>query len=48
MDMCGWLDAWLLGMEFLEWTADDRLRLHGFAGLRSDKNARQVTRDGGS
>jgi bifunctional non-homologous end joining protein LigD len=49
MDMCRWLDPFLVArIEFLEWTRDNRLRHARFAGIRSDKDARDVTRDGAS
>jgi len=47
MDICHWLDPFLVArIEFLEWTPDHRLRHARFAGIRSDKDAREVTRDG--
>jgi DNA ligase D-like protein (predicted ligase) len=47
MDMCRWLDPFLVTrIEFLEWTPDKHLRHPRFAGIRSDKDAREVTRDG--
>jgi ATP-dependent DNA ligase len=47
MDMCRWLDPFLVvRIEFLEWTPENRLRHARFAGIRSDKDARDVTRDG--
>jgi DNA ligase D-like protein (predicted ligase) len=49
MDICRWLDPFLVArIEFLEWTRDNRLRHAHFAGIRSDKDARDVTRDGPS
>jgi DNA ligase D-like protein (predicted ligase) len=46
MDMCRWLDPFLVArIEFLEWTPDERLRHPRFAGIRSHKDAREVTRD---
>jgi ATP-dependent DNA ligase len=49
MGMCRWLDPFLVvGIEFLEWTPQNRLRHARFAGIRSDKDAREVVRDGGS
>ena len=46
MDICRWLDPFLVArIEFLEWTPDNRLRHPRFLGIRSDKNAREVTRD---
>ena len=32
-------------VEFLEWTAGDRLRHSKFIGLREDKDARQVLKE---
>jgi bifunctional non-homologous end joining protein LigD len=32
-------------IEFLEWTAGDRLRHSKFAGLREDKNPREVVKE---
>jgi DNA ligase D-like protein (predicted ligase) len=47
MDMCRWLNPFLVTrIEFLEWTPDKHLRHPRFAGIRSDKDAREVTRDG--
>ena len=47
MDMCRWLDPFLVArIEFLEWTPDKRLRNPRFAGIRSDKDARDITREG--
>jgi ATP-dependent DNA ligase len=49
MEMCRWLDPVLVArIEFLEWTPENRLRHPRFAGLRSDKDAREVVRGGGS
>jgi ATP-dependent DNA ligase len=46
IDMCRWLDPFLVArIEFLEWTPENRLRHARFAGIRSDKDARDVTRD---
>jgi DNA ligase D-like protein (predicted ligase) len=46
MDLCRWLDPFLVArIEFLEWTPDERLRHPRFAGIRSDKDALEVTRD---
>jgi ATP-dependent DNA ligase len=45
MKECIWLKPMLVAqIEFLEWTGDNHLRHTKFAGLRDDKNARQVTR----
>jgi len=47
MGICRWLDPFLVArIEFLEWTPDNRLRHAQFVGIRSDKDAREVTRDG--
>ena len=47
MGICRWLDPFLVArIEFLEWTPDNRLRHARFVGIRSDKDARKVTRDG--
>jgi hypothetical protein len=36
--MCRWLDPFIfVRIEFLEWTADNRLRHPRFAGIRSEK-----------
>ena len=32
-------------IRFVEWTADGRLRHASYLGLRSDKSAREVTRE---
>jgi bifunctional non-homologous end joining protein LigD len=46
MAECQWLKPVLVGQfEFLEWTADHHLRHSRFAGLRSDKNAKDVVRE---
>jgi bifunctional non-homologous end joining protein LigD len=46
MAMCRWLDPFIVvRVEFLEWTPDNRLRHPRFAGIRSDKDARDVTRE---
>ena len=46
MAMCRWLDPFLVvRIEFLEWTPDNRLRHARFAGIRSDKDARDVVRE---
>ena len=46
MDMCRWLDPFFVArIEFLEWTTENRLRHPRFAGIRSDKDARDVRRD---
>ena len=49
MDVCRWLDPFLVArIEFLEWTPDRRLRHARFAGIRTDKDAREVTCEGSS
>ena len=46
MAMCHWLDPFIVvRIEFLEWTPDNRLRHPRFAAIRSDKDAREVTRE---
>jgi bifunctional non-homologous end joining protein LigD len=46
MAMCRWLDPFIVvRIEFLEWTADNRLRHPRFAGIRSDKDFREVRRE---
>ena len=46
MAMCRWLDPFIVvRVEFLEWTADNRLRHPRYAGIGSDKDAREVTRE---
>jgi bifunctional non-homologous end joining protein LigD len=47
MLMCRWLEPFIVvRIEFLEWTPDNRLRHPRFAGIRSDKDAREVVREG--
>jgi bifunctional non-homologous end joining protein LigD len=46
MVFCRWLDPFIVArIEFLEWTPEGRLRHPRFAGIRSDKNARDVFRE---
>jgi bifunctional non-homologous end joining protein LigD len=46
MDICRWLDPFIVArVEFLEWALDNRLRYPRFAGVRSDKDARDVVRE---
>jgi ATP-dependent DNA ligase len=46
MAMCHWLDPFVVArIEFLEWTPDNKLRHPRFAGIRSDKDARDVLRE---
>jgi bifunctional non-homologous end joining protein LigD len=41
MALCRWLNPFIVArIEFLEWTPDNRLRHPRFAGIRSDKDAR--------
>ena len=43
MALCRWLEPFLVArIEFLEWTPDNRLRHPRFAGIRSDKDARDT------
>ena len=47
MAECQWLKPVLVGQfEFLEWTADNHLRHTRFVGLREDKKATEVVREG--
>jgi ATP-dependent DNA ligase len=49
MAMCRWLDPFLVARsEFLEWTSENRLRHARLAGLRSDKDARDVREKAGA
>jgi len=46
MQLCSWLEPFIVArIEFLEWTPDNRLRHPRFAGIRSDKDAREVVRE---
>jgi ATP-dependent DNA ligase len=46
MKKCVWVRPELLAViEFLEWTDGDRLRHSKFAGLREDKNPREVVKE---
>ena len=46
MKECVWLRPEAVAqVEFLEWTAGDRLRHAKFVGLREDKDARQVVKE---
>lgn len=46
MSACMWLRSMKVAeIEFAEWTPDERLRHASFAGLRDDKEARQVVRE---
>jgi ATP-dependent DNA ligase len=48
MAICRWLDPFIVArIEFLEWTAENRLRHPRFIGVRSDKDADDVVREGG-
>ena len=47
MALCRWLKPLIVArIEFLEWTPDNLLRHPRFAGIRSDKDARDVMREG--
>src|SRR5262245_62774210 len=47
MKNCVWLKPQLVGqIEFTEWTPDGHLRHSKFAGLREDKEAREIVRKG--
>jgi ATP-dependent DNA ligase len=44
---CRWLKPMLVGQfEYVEWTPDDHLRHSRFIGLREDKKALNVVREG--
>ena len=46
MENCRWLKPQLVAqIEFTEWTPDGHLRHSSFAGLRDDKDARQIRRE---
>jgi ATP-dependent DNA ligase len=46
MAACCWLHPFIVvRVEFLEWTPENRLRHPQFAGIRSDKDAREAVRD---
>ncbi|HEV8721646.1 MAG TPA: hypothetical protein VGW77_13535 [Candidatus Binatia bacterium] len=46
MKECRWLKPQLVAqIEFTEWTPDGHLRHSSFAGLRDDKEARQIVRE---
>jgi ATP-dependent DNA ligase len=46
MALCRWLKPFIVArIEFLEWTADNRLRHPRFAGIRSDRDPRDVVRE---
>ena len=46
MKKCVWLRPEAVAqIEFLEWTASDRLRHSKFVGLREDKDARSVVKE---
>ena len=46
MVACCWLHPFLVArIEFLEWTPQERLRHPRFAGIRTDKEAREVVRE---
>jgi bifunctional non-homologous end joining protein LigD len=47
MVSCRWLDPFIVArIEFLEWAPNNRLRHTRFAGIRSDKDAREAVREG--
>jgi len=46
MENCRWLrPKFVAQVEFTEWTPDEHLRHSSFAGLRDDKEARQIVRE---
>ena len=46
MDKCIWVRPEIVArIEFLEWTESNHLRHAKFAGLREDKNARNVIKE---
>jgi bifunctional non-homologous end joining protein LigD len=46
MENCRWLRRKLVAqIEFTEWTRDGHLRHASFAGLRNDKEARDIRRE---
>jgi bifunctional non-homologous end joining protein LigD len=46
MAACRWLEPFIVvRIDFLEWTPENRLRHQRFAGIRSDKDAREVLRE---
>jgi len=46
MGSCRWLEPFIVArIEFLEWTPEGRLRHPRFAGIRSNKDARDVVRE---
>ena len=47
MKDCVWLKREIVGQfSFLEWTPDEKLRHVSFQGLREDKDAREVVKEG--
>ena len=47
MEECRWLKPVLVGQfEFVEWTSDGHLRHSKYVGLREDKKAADVKREG--
>jgi ATP-dependent DNA ligase len=47
MAACCWLHLFIVArIDFPEWTPEDRLRHPRFAGIRTDKDARDVVREG--
>jgi bifunctional non-homologous end joining protein LigD len=46
MEKCRWLDPFIVArIELLKWTPENRLRHPRFAGIRGDKDAREVVRE---
>ena len=46
MALCRWLDPFIVArVEFLEWTPDNRLGHPRLAGIRSDKDARELLQE---
>jgi len=46
MKECRWLKPQLIAqIEFAEWTPNEHLRHSSFAGLRDDKEPRQIVRE---
>jgi bifunctional non-homologous end joining protein LigD len=46
MALCRWLEPFIVArIEFLQWTPEHRLRHPRFAGIRSDKDTREVVRE---
>jgi bifunctional non-homologous end joining protein LigD len=46
MEKCRWLDPFIVArIELLKWTPENRLRHPRFAGIRGDKDSREVVRE---